>query len=259
MKRYILAVLTVIAIVLSALTFSSSAAASPLTYADSVHGVVSSAPSFTPAPQGSTQQAYRAPATAVAVVSNKYTIKAGDTLNSIAVRHDIKWQGLYCPNKRTIGSNPGIIYPGTVITIGTSKCVIPPPVIPKVVVTNYSPSPNTHHSTGVSTSNTNTNTPAPSGSLQAYALELLGGNETQFACLNGVVMIESGWNKYATNPGSGAYGIPQALPGSKMAVAGSDWQTDGYTQLRWMIKYYIPPTYGTPCGALQHEHNFGWY
>src|ERR1700691_4313546 len=253
MKRYILAVLTVIAIVLSALTVSQNAAASPLVYANSARAAVTTT-NFQPNSLTNRPQ-HSYPGIADPPVSNKYTIKAGDTLAKIATSHNIKWQGLYCINKRTIGSNPGVIYPGTKLTIGTSVCNIPQPVIPRVTVANYSPSPSTHHSTGVSTS---TNSPSPSGSLQAYALQLLGGNETQYACLSGVIAIESGWNVYADNPGSGAYGIPQALPGSKMSVAGSDWATDGYTQLRWMIDFYIPPTYGNPCGALQHEHDFGW-
>jgi hypothetical protein len=96
------------------------------------------------------------------------------------------------------------------------------------------------------------------GSLQAYALQLLGGDQTQFSCLNSVIMHESSWNVYASN-GSGAYGIPQALPGSKMAAAGPDWATNGDTQLRWMIQMYIPGTYGSACNAYAHEQAYGWY
>ena len=69
---------------------------------------------------------------------------------------------------------------------------------------------------------------------------------------------ESGWNKYASNPYSGAYGIPQALPGSKMASAGPDWQTSAATQIRWGLGY-IRSVYGSPCGAWSHEQAYGWY
>lgn len=95
-----------------------------------------------------------------------------------------------------------------------------------------------------------------SGSPQQYAESLVGSAE--FACLDELWTRESGWNVYAENPSSGAYGIPQALPGDKMASAGSDWQTDADVQVRWGISY-IDETYGSPCGAEQHENEFGWY
>jgi hypothetical protein len=69
---------------------------------------------------------------------------------------------------------------------------------------------------------------------------------------------ESGWNPSAENPSSGAFGIPQALPGSKMASAGADWATNPATQIRWGLSY-IQSVYGTPCGAWSHEESAGWY
>ena len=69
---------------------------------------------------------------------------------------------------------------------------------------------------------------------------------------------ESGWNPAATNPYSGAYGIPQALPGAKMASAGADWETNAATQIRWGLGY-IKDTYGSPCAAWSHETAYGWY
>jgi hypothetical protein len=60
------------------------------------------------------------------------------------------------------------------------------------------------------------------------------------------------------NPSSGAYGIPQALPGGKMASAGGDWRTNPATQIRWGLSY-IASTYGTPCGAWAHSQSHGWY
>ena len=80
----------------------------------------------------------------------------------------------------------------------------------------------------------------------------------QFACLDSLWSAESGWNPTAENPNSGAYGIPQALPGSKMASAGPDWQTNATTQIRWGLEY-IQSTYGSPCAAWSHEEAAGWY
>ena len=69
---------------------------------------------------------------------------------------------------------------------------------------------------------------------------------------------ESGWNKYAENPYSGAYGIPQAVPGSKMASAGNHWRTNATTQIRWGLRY-IKGRYGRPRVAWDHELAYGWY
>jgi transglycosylase-like protein with SLT domain len=85
-----------------------------------------------------------------------------------------------------------------------------------------------------------------------------GWSSGQLGCLNALWSAESGWNVYATNPSSGAYGIPQALPGAKMASAGPDWQSDPATQIRWGLRY-IRSVYGSPCGAWGHETSQGWY
>lgn len=69
---------------------------------------------------------------------------------------------------------------------------------------------------------------------------------------------ESGWNQFATNPSSGAYGIPQSLPADKMASAGSDWKTNPATQIKWGLSY-IKGRYGSPAGAWAHEQANGWY
>jgi hypothetical protein len=102
---------------------------------------------------------------------------------------------------------------------------------------------------------------APSGSPQQIAEQMLsqfGWSSSQFSCLQPLWALESGWNIYASNPGSGAYGIPQALPGSKMASAGPDWQSNAATQIRWGLSY-IQGTYGSPCAAWSHEEADGWY
>ncbi|HWS39348.1 MAG TPA: lytic transglycosylase domain-containing protein, partial [Actinoplanes sp.] len=80
----------------------------------------------------------------------------------------------------------------------------------------------------------------------------------QFPCLNKLWNKESGWNYKATNPSSGAFGIPQSLPGSKMASAGSDWKTNPATQIKWGLGY-IEGRYNTPCGAWSHSQSVGWY
>jgi LysM repeat protein len=177
-----------------------------------------------------------------------YKVKPGDTLSGIAQRFwgsYTLWPRLWNVNHAKI-TDPNLIYPGEVIEIPTSPAGIgslrynaPAPV----------------HSLAAS--------PDPAGSLQQYAQQLLDnaglGGATQWDCFNSVVERESSWNVHADNPQSGAYGIPQSLPAGKMAAAGPDWQNNGYTQLFWMIRDYIVPTYSTPCGAWAHEIEFGWY
>jgi hypothetical protein len=95
------------------------------------------------------------------------------------------------------------------------------------------------------------------GSPKAYAQSLVGSGQ-QYGCLVQLWNRESGWNYRASNSSSGAYGIPQALPGSKMASAGADWRTNPATQIRWGLRY-ISSRYGTPCGAWAHSQSAGWY
>jgi len=80
----------------------------------------------------------------------------------------------------------------------------------------------------------------------------------QFRYLNWLWQRESGWNRYAMNPYSGAYGIPQALPGSKMASAGPNWRSNAATQIRWGLRY-IRARYGSPHRAWNHSQATGWY
>jgi hypothetical protein len=80
----------------------------------------------------------------------------------------------------------------------------------------------------------------------------------QFKYLNLLWSRESSWNVYASNPYSGAYGIPQAVPGSKMASAGPNWTRSARTQIRWGLRY-IREIYGSPLRAWQHEVATGWY
>jgi hypothetical protein len=80
----------------------------------------------------------------------------------------------------------------------------------------------------------------------------------QFHYLNLLWMRESGWNRFAYNHSSGAYGIPQAVPGDKMSAAGPDWRTSARTQIIWGMGY-IRSRYGDPWNAWQHELRYGWY
>ena len=103
--------------------------------------------------------------------------------------------------------------------------------------------------------------PGCSGSPRQIAQATLGSfgwSSSQFSCLDPLWEHESRWSVTAANPGSGAYGIPQALPGSRMASAGPDWQTSAATQIRWGLQY-IKDTYGSPCAAWSHAQATGWY
>lgn len=103
--------------------------------------------------------------------------------------------------------------------------------------------------------------PVPAGSAQDIARGMLGSygwGGDQMSCLSTLWHRESGWNHLARNPSSGAYGIPQALPGHKMATAGADWRTNPATQIRWGLTY-IQGRYGSPCAALNHSYARGWY
>lgn len=103
--------------------------------------------------------------------------------------------------------------------------------------------------------------PVSSGDARSIARSMLasyGWGDDQWGCLDSLWMRESGWNHTAMNPSSGAYGIPQSLPGSKMASVGADWQTNPATQIQWGLGY-ISGRYGTPCGAWAHSESVGWY
>ncbi|MEJ7727339.1 MAG: transglycosylase SLT domain-containing protein [Actinomycetes bacterium] len=85
-----------------------------------------------------------------------------------------------------------------------------------------------------------------------------GFSGDQWSCLDSLWQRESNWNPNAENPSSGAYGIPQSLPGSKMATVAADWRTNPATQITWGLNY-ITDRYGTPCGAWGHSQSVGWY
>jgi len=95
------------------------------------------------------------------------------------------------------------------------------------------------------------------GSVQDMALQIIG-NPQQFQCFSEIVKRESGWNYTATNASSGAYGLVQALPGSKMASVADDWRTNPATQIKWGLNY-MNSRYGSPCGAWSFWQSHHWY
>ncbi|NYE19431.1 lytic transglycosylase domain-containing protein [Microbacterium immunditiarum] len=105
---------------------------------------------------------------------------------------------------------------------------------------------------------TGDNSPAGAQATARGMLGSYGWGDDQFGCLYNLWQKESGWNYQAYNRSSGAFGIPQALPGSKMATAGADWQTSARTQIAWGLGY-ISGRYGSPCNAWGHSQSVGWY
>ena len=85
-----------------------------------------------------------------------------------------------------------------------------------------------------------------------------GYGADQFSCFDWIIKRESGWNVRAQNPSSGAYGLPQSLPGSKMASVASDWRDNPATQIIWAAGY-MKDRYGGPCGAKSYWEGAGNY
>jgi hypothetical protein len=108
-----------------------------------------------------------------------------------------------------------------------------------------------------SRSSTRTYSGDPRSIARSMMSSRYGWDAGQFSCLNSLWNRESGWNPHAANP-SGAYGIPQALPGSKMSTMGADWRDNPATQIAWGL-FYVKSTYGTPCGAWSAFQSKGWY
>jgi hypothetical protein len=151
----------------------------------------------------------------------------------------------------------------TLSTAAHPTKVDPDAVIQAVQQQSTSSSSTSSSSTGSSSTGVNiAQVPAPDpGTAEKIGYDMLpsfGFNQTtQWSCLEQLWTRESGWRWDAENP-DGAYGIPQAYPGSKMASAGADWQTNPATQIKWGLTY-ITDTYGTPCGAWAQEESSGGY
>ncbi|MET8627036.1 LysM peptidoglycan-binding domain-containing protein [Kitasatospora sp. NPDC004669] len=168
-----------------------------------------------------------------------YTVRSGDSLTKIATAHNVQggWRKLYDLNKSVLTGGPNKIYPGQHLTLGaaapTKAPAAPAPAAAPAKTAAASPLAATPVA----------NTPA---ALQALAASIVPAN--QLASFDQIISHESGWNIHATNPSSGAYGLPQALPGNKMASAGSDWQNNPATQLKWALQY-MNTVYGSPNAA----------
>lgn len=184
-----------------------------------------------------------------------YHVRSGDTLGGIS--------GRFCgtpadyPHLAAASSigNPDLIYPAEVIKLACHAALsIVAGASQPVSQVPSQQAPSSQNSVQVSVQVTGS---VPTD-IAKQMLSEYGWGQDQFGCLYALWETESGWNTYAENPSSGAYGIPQALPGSKMASAGADWATDSATQIRWGLGY-IRDVYGSPCGAEGHEQADGWY
>ncbi len=114
------------------------------------------------------------------------------------------------------------------------------------------------NASGVAVTNTEDLSSADPRDLAKALMPQYGISSSEFDCLDNIWSQESGWNVHAANPTSSAYGIPQALPGSKMSSAGPDWENNPETQIRWGLGY-IKGRYGSACAAWSYKQGAGWY
>ncbi|MDU0348263.1 G5 domain-containing protein [Actinomyces sp. MRS3W] len=133
--------------------------------------------------------------------------------------------------------------------------------VDEVVLVGTGTASDTSSDTSTTTTTTASGDGTTAASAQSIAQSMMssyGWDDSQFSCLVSLWNRESGWNYQAQNASSGAYGIPQALPGSKMSSVASDWATNPTTQITWGLSY-ISGRYGTPCSAWAHSESTGWY
>ncbi|QOR71654.1 G5 domain-containing protein [Ruania alkalisoli] len=150
----------------------------------------------------------------------------------------------------------------------TAEILVSAPVDEVILVGTAAPQPAapSSSSSASDSESDSSESSAPSGSysgsdprsIARQMVEARGWGSDQWSCLDSLWQRESNWNPYAQNPTSGAYGIPQSLPGSKMGSVASDWRTNPVTQITWGLNY-ISGRYGTPCGAWGHSQSVGWY
>ena len=114
------------------------------------------------------------------------------------------------------------------------------------------------NASGVAVTNSEDLSSADPKTLARALMPEFGLSSSEFDCLDNIWSQESGWDTHADNPTSSAYGIPQALPGSKMASAGPDWEDNAETQIRWGLGY-IRDRYGSACEAWSYKQGAGWY
>jgi len=213
-----------------------------------------------------------------------YSVHPGDSLSAIArakYGRAKDWPVIYWKNHKII-RYANIIFPGQLLSLPALPARIPAP--PAILSPTSITVASVTHTSSDSDSDASTSSSHPdrlvappklptqhySGTNEQIAQQMMPhfgfSVSGQFGCLYDLWMRESGWDPTAYNPGrhttnpdgSHAFGIPQALPGYKMASAGSDWRTNPATQIRWGLGY-IESVYSTPCGAWAHETADGWY
>lgn len=217
-------------------------------------------------------------------VPRTYTVRPGDTLASIAesqLGHESLWPEIFALNRGSAQpdggqlTDPNLLQPGWALDLAVGDTH---PVVPLRPTTISSHAPAAHTTTPVrpaeKTGTASLSTPASTSSSRTTASDRTkastasGGSPRtiaesivpsgQFGCFSEIISHESGWDVHAENPSSGAYGLPQALPGSKMASAGSDWRDDAATQIRWALSY-MDSRYGSPCDAWNFWQDHRWY
>ncbi|WP_419997848.1 LysM peptidoglycan-binding domain-containing protein [Streptomyces boninensis] len=179
-----------------------------------------------------------------------HTVAAGDTLGKIAAKYDVPggWQRVYADNKDKVGSDPAALKVGTKLKVDTKGGKVSNPV--------QQASDSSGSGSSGSGGSGSSAIPTTEAGMKAAAQKLMPAD--QFTCFSNIVERESGWNHKATNPSSGAYGLVQALPGSKMASAGADWRTNPVTQIKWGLTY-MNERYDSPCGAWEFWQANRWY
>ncbi|MEY9968583.1 LysM repeat protein [Streptacidiphilus sp. MAP12-16] len=243
---------------------STAATGSSTTSVPSSHTASAPAAAKHAATSGTVKHATAQPAAS----GGTYTVVSGDWLSTIAQSHHVSggWQALYQANKATLTSGPNLIYPGQRLVLSGGQATTSADHEDSAPASSSTQSSSTHSaapstsnatSTGTSTSNaTNASASTLTGDPQSIAAQIVPAD--QLASFDQIISHESSWNVSATNPSSGAYGLPQALPGNKMASAGADWQTNPATQLRWALDY-MNTTYGSPNQAWAFWQAHNWY
>jgi hypothetical protein len=147
---------------------------------------------------------------------------------------------------------------GKTLTVASKPAMTDPDQLLEEQDSSTSESSETTGGTGITASAPPSDPTAAQETAKGMLASFGYSESTQWPCLYDLWEQESTWNVYAENTASGAYGIPQSLPGYKMASAGPDWQTDAATQIEWGLGY-IKQVYGTPCAAWDNEVAYGYY
>ncbi|MFF7636189.1 LysM peptidoglycan-binding domain-containing protein [Kitasatospora sp. NPDC008050] len=216
------------------------------------HGHAAQHQSAAVAPAAAPQAATPAAAPAAQAPAG-YTVQDGDWLSKIATSHNVQggWQKLYDLNKSVLVGGPDMIYPGQHLALGDGQAPAQAqtpapaqaPAATQAPAPAPAPAPKSAPAAPVATAAPALSANASVASLQALAASIVPAD--QLASFDQIITHESGWSVTATNPSSGAYGLPQALPGNKMASVGSDWATNPATQIKWALQY-MNQTYGSP-------------